>query len=329
MEVEAELPLAALVLAEVEAVPPLPADVLAVPAPELLLLEPADPELLPSSPPLQAERSEAPARTRARSRPRFTGRDMTPRYHGDRPVGSSLRDVQSSAGMPPASRIWTLVVVSLAACARDRETVAPEPEPANAPAPAPEEESRFVSTDHSHAPPRGRVVTDDPPAPLVGYEVTTAEAARERAEAAVQDRLDPSRSWRTSPVFPTAWPPREPVVMFFFYPMAASETEISRFTLYSAAFRVDVSLRDGSTNVRALGKPRRLANIEEKRAATLERGELEIAERTLLRRIAGVGAHEGENGYWGYLKYFHEHPQLARDLRARVPAFAAWLQRKG
>jgi hypothetical protein len=236
--------------------------------------------------------------------------------------------------MPRATRIWTLLVASLAACVRERETVAPEPDPAEPRAPAPVEENRFVSTDHRHAspgdtPPEGHVVTEDAPAPLVGYEVTTAEAARERAEAAVQDRLDPSRAWRTSPVFPTAWPPREPAVMFFFYPMAASETEISRFTLYSAAFRVDVSLKNGSTNVRALGKPRRLANIDEKRAATLERSELAIAERTLLRRVAGVGEHEGENAYWGYLKYFHEHPQLARDLRTRVPAFAAWLQRRG
>jgi hypothetical protein len=41
--------------------------------------------------------------------------------------------------------------------------------------------------------------------------------------------------------------------------------------------------------------------------------------------MLGGEAESGEDNFWGYLKYFHEHPKFARDIRKRAPKFVHWL----
>src|SRR5688500_7769384 len=59
----------------------------------------------------------------------------------------------------------------------------------------------------------------------------------------------------------------------------------------------------------------------------LQRREVGSAEPPLVEHTPGGTAPVGENNYWGYLKYFREHPHLARDLSKRAPAFVKWLRK--
>ena len=158
------------------------------------------------------------------------------------------------------------------------------------------------------------------------YDVTTPDAARELAEAAVADRLNPKQVWKTSPVLPATWPSKDKAVKFYFYPMAASPQSMQHFQLFTAAYRVRVSLADGATDVKPLKKTRKLGTYEDRRPSVLERNELALAERALVHTVLGGSAHSGENNFWGYLKFFHENPQFARDIRGRDPKFYKWLQ---
>jgi hypothetical protein len=63
------------------------------------------------------------------------------------------------------------------------------------------------------------------------------------------------------------------------------------------------------------------------RPSMLERSELAIAEQALVEAFLGGETPVGENNYWGYLKFFREHPHLARDIGKRTPSFVKWLHR--
>lgn len=69
-------------------------------------------------------------------------------------------------------------------------------------------------------------------------------------------------------------------------------------------------------------------SIEETRPTSLERRELEIAETLLIEGLVGADSRSGDNPYWGYLEYVHEHPKIGRDLERRAPAFFGWVRKK-
>lgn len=180
-------------------------------------------------------------------------------------------------------------------------------------------------------------VDDEPDAGLVDEErpriegdfaVTTAEAAHAVAEEAVAGQLNPQQQWEASPVVPAQWPSKSPRVSVYFYPKATHPDDTSHYELFSAAWVVQVSLVDATTKVSPISGRRRLGTLEEVRPSMLERREIEIAEQALVESLLGADAAVGENNYWGYLKFFREHPQIARDMSKRSPAFVKWLYRK-
>lgn len=233
--------------------------------------------------------------------------------------------------MPFTPRVLALVI-ALAGCERSAKdaSVAPEPAPVveAEPARSPFESQTYVSTTNNEAPPHERAPKAAAATQQAAFAVVTPEAAKELADAAVADQLDPKKTWKLSPVLPATWPADEPVVVVFFYPMAANPGSLTRYKLYSPAFRVTVALTDGATVVKPIGKRRELGTIEETRPTSLERRELELAETSLVERLIGTDTRAGENPYWGYLKYVHEHPKVGNDLERRSPAFFGWVRKK-
>lgn len=225
-----------------------------------------------------------------------------------------------------------VLALALASCERASHdtTVSPEPKPAAADEESPFETQTFVSTSNNEEP-RARPNDGSEPeaTPAVeGFAVVTPEAAKELAQAAVAESLDPKKSWKPSPLLPAAWPTEEAAVVVYYYPMAAYQSSMTRYTLFTPAFRVTVSLVDGTTEVKALPKPRALGTIEDTRPSSLERRELELSESALVRRLVGAGGDAGENPFWGYLKYIHEHPKLGKDLEKRAAPFIGWVRKK-
>lgn len=204
---------------------------------------------------------------------------------------------------------------------------AAEPRPVVAPsdAPPPEVEHTFVSTSNNEKAPTTKAASTTATTDFV---VTTPEAAKRIAEAAIADRLDPLKTWVTSPLLPAAWPAKDRAVVYFFYPMAANPRSMTDFQLFSAAWRVEVSLRDGKVAVTPIAKSRELGTISQTRPSLLERNELEVAEAALVHQLVGTEANADDSPYWGYLKYMHEHPQLAKDLQRRSPSFLAWVRKR-
>lgn len=225
-----------------------------------------------------------------------------------------------------------VLALALASCQRTAHDAPVAPEPTaetTADEEQPFETQTFVSTSRNDEPaPRPGDEDADAPLAVEGFVVVTPEAAKELAQAAVSERLDPKKSWKLSPVLPTTWPTDEPAVVVLFYPMAAYQSSMTRYTLYTPAFRVKVSLVDGTTEVDALPKPRALGTIEDTRPSSLERRELELSENALIRRLVGVDGDAGENPFWGYLKFIHEHQKLGRDLEKRAPSFIGWVRKK-
>ena len=160
------------------------------------------------------------------------------------------------------------------------------------------------------------------------FAVTTPDAAKQIAEDAIADQLDPRKSWSPSPVLPSTWPTKKPTVDVLFYPMAASQASMSEYQLFTPAFRVTVSLVDATTTIKTLGKRRKLGAITQSRPSSLERRELELAESSLIKQLIGLEIESAARPYWGYLKYIHEHPKLGRDLERRSPKFIGWVRRK-
>ncbi len=103
---------------------------------------------------------------------------------------------------------------------------------------------------------------------------------------------------------------------------------MSHDQLFSAAYRVDVSLVDGSTKVVAIPKQKMLGTIEDTRPNSLERQELELAEASLVRQLLGADQTRGENSFWGYLEYVHERPEIGKDVSRRQSAFMQWVRNK-
>lgn len=223
-----------------------------------------------------------------------------------------------------------IAFVSLAALACSRAapdtaaTTAPEPAPAPAPA---DGEFEFVSTERNDESNDDGAQDDDAPKYDQDYAITTAPAAKELAESTVADRLNPRQTWETSPVVPTSWPTPSKQVIVYFYPLAANPSSLSHFQLFSAAYAVTISLEDGSAEVTEL-KSKKLGTVQVKRASRLEREELELAEKALVHYLLSGDSEEGENAFWGYLKFIHEHPEIGRDLEKRAPKFVAWLRAK-
>lgn len=178
--------------------------------------------------------------------------------------------------------------------------------------------------------PVAKVLDDDDDAGDIDgdFEVKTPARALEIAEAAVADTLDRKHTWKTSPALPARWPSHDRKVLYLFYPMAVNPQSLSHFQLFSPAYEVEVSLVDGTTEIRTLGKQRRLGMVEDRRPSLSERQELELAENTLVRLLLAGEASQGDNNFWGYLKYFHENPRFARDIKARSPRFVKWLYTK-
>lgn len=199
-----------------------------------------------------------------------------------------------------------------------------EPEP-------PFQQNTFVSTSFNEDKAQVDAEKEKPDAPGSDLSelatVTTADDARERAEAAVAEELDPNRSYKLSPVLPAQWPIKDWAVVVFFYPMASNPPSLTEFRVFSPAFRVTVALEDGATEVKKISKRRKLGTITETRATSLERRELEMAEAMLIRQLLGLELEAGKP-YWGYLKYVHEHPKVGRDLERRAASFYGWLRRK-
>ena len=158
------------------------------------------------------------------------------------------------------------------------------------------------------------------------YAVQTPQQSKELAESAAAEHLDPKRTWRTSPLLPGQWPPVRKEVVVLMYPLAAHPQRMNHYQLYSAAFRVRVSLIDGATEVEPLKNSRKLGALVEGRATSLERRELDMAENTLFRYVAAEEEDRGEDSFWGYRKYFHEHPQYARDITRHAPRFVKWVR---
>lgn len=240
---------------------------------------------------------------------------------------------------PAGSRLVLLLVplLALAGCGRSKtETTAPEPTAAVEDEDAldeggPEHEANtYVSTsfneqtgmDAATREAEGMVL------PEGDFAVTTPAAAKELAEAAVAESLDPKKTWTLSPVLPKSWPSNEPAVVVFFYPMAPNPSRLTEYLLFTPAFRVTVVLTDGTTSVEKLGKRKSLGTINETRPSSLERRELELAEAALVYQVLGADLRSKENPYWGYRKYVHEHPKLGRDLSRRSAAFFGWIEGK-
>lgn len=172
---------------------------------------------------------------------------------------------------------------------------------------------------------------DDDPLVKTDYgdvAISTVEEAREYAEATIEPELNPRQTWKTSPILPVSWPVNgDKQVKFLFYPMAANPHSMSHYQLFSAAYAVTVSLQDGTAQIEKL-KTRKLGTVEDKRPSVLERNELELAERSLVHVLLGGEVEGGENSFWGYLKFFHEHPKFAADMKKQSPKFVAWLNSK-
>lgn len=234
--------------------------------------------------------------------------------------------------MSASPRALVLVLsLALASCERSSHdtTVPPEPAPeAATDAESPFETQTFVSTSRNEEPRPRPGDESEAPTTVEGFTVVTPEAAKELAQAAVAAELDPKKSWKLSPLVPAAWPTEEAVVAVYFYPMAAYQSSMTRYTLFSPAYRVTVSLVDGTTEVKALPKPRALGTIEDTRPSSLERRELELSEAALVQRLVGTSGDAGENPFWGYLKFIHEHPKLGNDLEKRAAPFIGWVRKK-
>lgn len=241
---------------------------------------------------------------------------------------------------PMLARPLPILAISsflLIGCAKDRAAA-----PVEAPSPPADErpqldEETYVSgadevEDEDEAGPDGMdavVQADADQAPVEGdFAVRTPERALEVAEAAVAAELDPKLTWKTSPLLPITWPSKEARVRYFFYPLSAHPSDMSQFHLFTPAYEVEVNLVDGSSEVRPIAKRRRLGVIEDRRASLLEREELELAENTLIRIVLAGQASLGDNNLWGYLKFFHENPELGQDIKRRAPAFARWVEGK-
>jgi hypothetical protein len=227
--------------------------------------------------------------------------------------------------MPRARWCLSLLVALAPACARGRNDAAP---PAAAPAQErPVDEFAFVSTANNEA--AAKEQADDEAAPIAGeFAVKSAETAKEIAERAVADRLDKKKTWKLSPVMPTTWPTSERAVAVYFYPMAANPHSLEHYQLFSAAFRVDVSLVDGTTKVVPITKTKMIGTVKDERPTSLERREIDLAEASLVRKLLGADPSSGENAYWGYLKFIHEHPEIGKDLERRSGAFVKWVRQK-
>jgi hypothetical protein len=224
-----------------------------------------------------------------------------------------------------------LLALALASCERTTHDASVAPEPAPAPASTSEtpfETQTFVSTSRNEAGSGEFGGETQATGPIEGFAVVTPEAVRELAQAAVSERLDPKKTWKLSPVLPAAWPSEAATAIVYFYPMAAYQSSLTRYTLFTPAFRVSVSLVDGATEVEPLGKPRALGTIEDTRPTSLERRELDMSENALVLRLVGADDHTGENPFWGYLKYIHEHPKVGRDLEKRAASFIGWVRKK-
>ncbi len=157
--------------------------------------------------------------------------------------------------------------------------------------------------------------------------VTSAPQAHDVADAAVADRLNPKQQWIQSPVMPTKWPGVDRHVNVYFFPMAANPNSLTSFQLFSPQYVVTVSLDDGTGEVTEL-KKRKLGMIADTRPSRLERQEREMAEAALVHYLLTGNPHEGENSFWGYLKYFHEHPKLGKEMKRSHPAFTTWLEKR-
>jgi hypothetical protein len=228
--------------------------------------------------------------------------------------------------MPRRRAPALLSIVIAFGCAHRKDEAAPAPVVEHEPAPT-GDQFAFVSTDNNQAA-EGRVVEEGQGEIAGDFAVKSPDAAKEIAEAAVADRLDKKKTWRTSPVLPTSWPASERAVAVYFYPMAANPHSLEHFQLFSAAYRVDVSLVDGTTKVLPIAKPKMIGTVTDTRPTSLERRELEIAESALVRQLLGADIASGENNYWGYLKFMHEHPEIGRDIEKRAGPFVKWVKHK-
>lgn len=218
------------------------------------------------------------------------------------------------------------LVLVLAACAAKPDTSVQPPAPAVAQE-RPEDGDTYVSTSHNEG--AGAAKRLVPVTTAAGeFIVTTPEAAKELAETAIAEYLDPKKTWKTSPVLPAGWPAKERAVIVFFYPMSANPDNLTHYQLFTPSYYVKVSLADGATAIEPIAKHRELGTFEDKRATSLERRELDLAEASLVQQLTGATVDDADQPYWGYLKFVHEHPQLGRDLERRAPAFLGWVRKK-
>lgn len=157
------------------------------------------------------------------------------------------------------------------------------------------------------------------------FAVRSHEDARSMAEAAVEDRLDPGRSWETSPALPAQWPAAGSEVVYLFYPVV-DQGSLSKYQLHSAAYAVTVSLVDGSAEVAQL-RSKKLGSFTPYRQTFMERNELENAQTALFEHLMASQDEGADSPFWGYLRFFEKNPLLARDIRAKNPEFVAWLDR--
>ena len=218
------------------------------------------------------------------------------------------------------------VSLTALACSRATPDSAPTAPPPDTGAAPDDGEFQFVSTERNDED-EDDAARDEAPKYDQEYAITTAAAAKELADETVADRLNPRQTWEASPVVPTSWPTPGKQVVVYFYPLAANPSSLSHFQLFSAAFAVKISLEDGSAEVTEL-RSKKIGTVQVKRASRLEREELELAEKALVHYLLSGDAEEGENAFWGYLKYIHEHPEMGRDLEKRAPKFVAWLRTK-
>jgi hypothetical protein len=168
---------------------------------------------------------------------------------------------------------------------------------------------------------------DDGPRYAEDYAITSSQAAKALAEETVADRLNPRQTWEASPLLPVAWPEPGKRVRVYFYPLAANPQSLESFELFSAQYAVTISLQDGAAEVEEIAT-KRLGTVKTERPSRLEREELELAEKALVHYLLSGNSDDGENAFWGYLKFMHEHPKLARDITGRAPKFVAWLKKK-
>ena len=157
------------------------------------------------------------------------------------------------------------------------------------------------------------------------FAVRSHEDARSIAEAAVEDRLDPGQSWETSPALPAQWPTADREVVYLFYPVI-DQGSLSKYQLHSAAYAVTVSLVDGSAEIAQL-RSKKLGSFTPYRQTFMERNELENAQTALFEHLMASEDESADSPFWGYLRFFEKNPLLARDIRAKSPAFVAWLDR--